>query len=315
MNAPRISIVIPTRDRPAELRLCLEGFSRQTANPDTFELVIVDDGSSVDLVPVVAEFAGCVRIELIKIEHGGISVARNAALARARAPFLILYDDDQRPFATLVDYCIDFHHRNAAVGETALLPFRLDPMFDGDPAAAWVFDRMVSFPATPGWQTQPSSWFWGGAITCKRDIFEGCLFDPGYKWVEDFEIARRLARRLPLRVFYESADTGTMIRRVTIPQFLKRQFLLSYYRCMLARAHPQFQFGCGPYDRPADYVMEPGRLAPMLSSARALERSARSTQRSLELVRTIWTRAELHAMASGWGAALEGRPPVFEEVS
>ena len=57
MPSPLISVIVPTFNRPVELRHCLDGFSRQTAGRDQFEVVIVDDGSTEDTAGVVREFS------------------------------------------------------------------------------------------------------------------------------------------------------------------------------------------------------------------------------------------------------------------
>ena len=45
---PQISVIIPTYNRPDELRLCLEGFCQQTVDAEKFEIILVDDGSTED---------------------------------------------------------------------------------------------------------------------------------------------------------------------------------------------------------------------------------------------------------------------------
>ena len=41
---PDVSVIVPTRDRPAALERCLRALSRQTLG-DALEIIVVDDGS------------------------------------------------------------------------------------------------------------------------------------------------------------------------------------------------------------------------------------------------------------------------------
>ena len=58
-DAPRISVLIATYDRPELLRACLASFAEQTLDRSDYEVVVVDDGSDGDdLAAVLDEFAG-----------------------------------------------------------------------------------------------------------------------------------------------------------------------------------------------------------------------------------------------------------------
>ena len=90
MDAPAVTLVVPTRGRAAYLEVTLDSLSRQrTGTP--FELLVVDDGAT-DTTPVVAERFGA-RL----IRHGerrSLNAARNSALREARAGLIAFVDDD-----------------------------------------------------------------------------------------------------------------------------------------------------------------------------------------------------------------------------
>ncbi|MDE0802119.1 MAG: glycosyltransferase [Acidimicrobiales bacterium] len=91
---PAVSIVVPTRDRPASLRHCLVALDAQTA--PSFEIVVVDDAST-DAAAVAAAVGevGCAR--LVLGEGRGPAAARNAGARAATAPVICFTDDDCRP--------------------------------------------------------------------------------------------------------------------------------------------------------------------------------------------------------------------------
>ncbi|WP_207232290.1 glycosyltransferase family 2 protein [Micromonospora kangleipakensis] len=92
--APAISVCIAVRDRPALLvksvrSILAGGFA-------DYEVVIVDDGSSVPVQEGLAE-AGLLadeRIRLVRQRPSGISAARNTALRVARGRYVTVLDSD-----------------------------------------------------------------------------------------------------------------------------------------------------------------------------------------------------------------------------
>lgn len=88
---PRVSVVIPTYNRPHLLPRAVEAALGQTAAADC-EILVVDDGGDVDLHRLLAPHAA--RLRLIRRENGGLAAARNTGIAAARGEFIALLDDD-----------------------------------------------------------------------------------------------------------------------------------------------------------------------------------------------------------------------------
>jgi glycosyltransferase involved in cell wall biosynthesis len=94
---PAITVVVPSRDRPAQLEECLTALAAQTYPPSAFEVIVVDDGSSAPLDALVDRFADRLQARVIRQERLGAAAARNSGIAAARAPVLAFTDDDCRP--------------------------------------------------------------------------------------------------------------------------------------------------------------------------------------------------------------------------
>jgi cellulose synthase/poly-beta-1,6-N-acetylglucosamine synthase-like glycosyltransferase len=90
---PAVSVVVPTRNRPDDLRLCLEALAALDPPPGGFETIVVDDGSEAPLDRIVEPF----DVRLVRGPHRGPSAARNAGIGAASAPLLAFTDDDCRP--------------------------------------------------------------------------------------------------------------------------------------------------------------------------------------------------------------------------
>ena len=94
MNQPFFSIVIPTYNRPDRLKNCLQSISNLDYPRERFEVIIVDDGSSTPLEPVVTPFHQQIEITFITQPNAGPASARNKGAAKARGKFLVFTDDD-----------------------------------------------------------------------------------------------------------------------------------------------------------------------------------------------------------------------------
>jgi glycosyltransferase involved in cell wall biosynthesis len=92
-NAPptTVSIVIPTFDRPNDLRECLRAIFAQETDRRV-EIIVVDNHPESGLTPpVVAEFSG---IRLVTEPRRGSAYARNRGLLASRGSIIVWSDDD-----------------------------------------------------------------------------------------------------------------------------------------------------------------------------------------------------------------------------
>jgi GT2 family glycosyltransferase len=105
-DALLVSVIVPTRNRPAQLCACLVAIAAQRFDRGRFEVVIVDDGGEVPLQPMVAEFSQQMRVRLVVQEHAGPARARNLGAAHASAALLAFTDDDCEPAS---DWLSSFH--------------------------------------------------------------------------------------------------------------------------------------------------------------------------------------------------------------
>jgi len=102
----RVSIVVPTFQRPDLLDRCLEALVNQRINPETFEIIVVDDGASRETRAVVAQWTSRVLghgpiIGYIGVTKGphGPAAARNHGWRAANGDIIAFTDDDTVPDA------------------------------------------------------------------------------------------------------------------------------------------------------------------------------------------------------------------------
>jgi glycosyltransferase involved in cell wall biosynthesis len=93
-GGPLISVIIPTRLRPAQLRQSLTSLSQQNYPRDSWEVVVVQDGPEDAIENVARELADGLPLRVFRQAHAGCGVARNTGAAQARGHFLVFTDDD-----------------------------------------------------------------------------------------------------------------------------------------------------------------------------------------------------------------------------
>src|SRR5688500_20314953 len=81
-EAPSVSVVDPTRDRPGDLARCLRALAAQ--DPPPLEVIVVDDGSRDPAAAAAAAAASASGSRCIRLEGEGPAAARNAGAAAAR---------------------------------------------------------------------------------------------------------------------------------------------------------------------------------------------------------------------------------------
>jgi glycosyltransferase involved in cell wall biosynthesis len=92
---PLFSIVIPVYNDWIPLDECLQSLSRQTNGP-SFEVIIVDDGSTETAPEFIRTSAHCYPLTVIRHSHEGIPAARNRGIRASKGTVLLFVDADCR---------------------------------------------------------------------------------------------------------------------------------------------------------------------------------------------------------------------------
>src|SRR5436190_8980802 len=138
-----LSLIVPVYNVAPFLPRFLESLG--TVEPDTAEIILVDDGSTDECPRLLAEFAGRhSHARVVRQPNGGLSAARNTGLALAQGTYVAFADSDDwfdaGYYERLVNLC-GVHGLDMAVGN-AMYHFegrRADcPIFDDAPATGVV---------------------------------------------------------------------------------------------------------------------------------------------------------------------------------
>lgn len=96
-KTPLFSVIIPTYERPEELRICLNAVARIDYPTVKFEVIVVDDGSKSPPEGMVSSYSDRLDIKLITQSNTGPGGARNTGAENAKGKFLVFTDDDCEP--------------------------------------------------------------------------------------------------------------------------------------------------------------------------------------------------------------------------
>lgn len=150
-----ISVVIPVYNRAKMIKKAFESLKNQTIK--NFEVIIVDDGSSDNLLDVVEYYKNSLSIRYYNVTHcGNIAYLRNYGLRKAAGEYIAILDSD--------DWCV---------------PERLEKQYnymiknsDTDILASWVFleDEFQSE------NTKRLEWLYN-MHDCMDEVIDRCLND------------------------------------------------------------------------------------------------------------------------------------------
>jgi glycosyltransferase involved in cell wall biosynthesis len=201
-----VSVIICTYNRGIMLRPALESLLAQDAGDVSFEVIIVDNNSTDDTKRIAQEFAaGREGWTYVFEAQQGLSHARNAGVARARAPIVAFTDDDVRVatnWVSEIKRSLDAHPEVAFVGG------KVFPRWNGTPPRwltklHWVPLAIVDHGDEPFYVDASRPWCMVGANLSIRTsmLREAGGFAPRFQRVknaigstEDHELQFRLWR-------------------------------------------------------------------------------------------------------------------------
>lgn len=230
------SIIIPVYNRPGELAELLGSLSHQTFSQ--FEVIIIEDGSTISSEKVIDRFKDLFPIHYIRQENTGQGFARNHGMAQAKGDFFIVFDSDVIVPASYLE-----------VLNKAILARGLDA-FGGPDAAASDFSNLqkaMDYAMTSFWTTggirgklkDPSKYQARGFnMGVSRKVFEqvGGFVDPNRG--EDIEWSIRIKKAGFKLELVEEAFVYHK-RKNTLWSFAKQAFSFGRNRVNVSRFHPE----------------------------------------------------------------------------
>ena len=95
MNEILLTYIVPVYNTGAYLLRCLQSIDEQGLDPQDYEVIVVNDGSTDNSEALILEFAKShLQFRLLNQRNAGVSAARNLALDQARGRYIGFVDSD-----------------------------------------------------------------------------------------------------------------------------------------------------------------------------------------------------------------------------
>lgn len=202
MNAERFeaSVIVALNPHSIDAKDVLDAYQQQTMRSGSFEVIVVDGGTSPGLGDAFAEHAHdcpAAPVQVIAAARPGRAASNNAGVRAARSDLLIFVADDFIPAPTLVRAHVEFHRhlKSPAVG---IGPAFFREALRTDPFCRWLEDsgRLFGVPFRIAEQSWPRDFFYVGNASVPRRLFDRVgEFDEVFQHdlFDDFEFGVRLS--------------------------------------------------------------------------------------------------------------------------
>lgn len=169
-DPPRVSVVIPTRQRRDSVARAIRALSRQTVSAGEYEVIVAIDGSTDGTRELVSSMETAFTVHTISKPRGGRASACNAGLRLATAPIVVFLDDDMEATAGFLAAHLDAHARQSRVGVVGAVPILVSE--SSTPVARYVASRFnghLGNLAAPGYQFGVRD-FYSGNFSVEREM-------------------------------------------------------------------------------------------------------------------------------------------------
>lgn len=197
----RVSVVIPTYNRCAQLMRVIDALREQTFPMAHFETVVVSDGSTDGTNEYLQTVETPFCLVHVVQENAGVAAARNAGVEHASGELILFIDDDVVPTPSLLAEHVETHRRHAGADERTLVvmgpmltpaDFALLPWVDWEQS---MLMKQYDDMAEGRWEPTARQFYTGNASLPRADILAVGGFDTTFRRAEDVELAYRLAER------------------------------------------------------------------------------------------------------------------------
>jgi len=239
-----ISVIIPTYNRPDNLKECLDYLKSQTLDKKFYEIIVVDDGSSMELESLVNQSLGGsgIKYYFIKQINSGPAEARNKGILAAKGEVVLFIGDDIMVSDNYLREHYNFHLKNIGAN-IAMLGF-----------TTWSKDIKISdfmiWLETSGTQFGYNdlksgqevgyNYFYTSNISLKKKfMMENGLFNNSFRYAafEDSEIGYRLMS-FGLKLIYNPQAIAYHKHKMDINGSIKRMKIVGESAKIFSDLHP-----------------------------------------------------------------------------
>lgn len=196
LDDAKITVVIPTYNRSADLQRALESVFKQTYPPD--EVIIIDDCSSDDTSEVIKEY-GDEIIYLRNPINSGASASRNTGINKASGNYIAFLDSDDVWSEVKLEHQVRYMKLGSL--EASVTGF----------AVGYQGNRGVEVKSRPYTEITTEDCLWGvysapgTTLICNTQLLKDVNgYNTQYKRLEDWELFFKLTQRVRIGFLNEN---------------------------------------------------------------------------------------------------------------
>ncbi len=229
---PQVTVVIPAYQAEATIDRCLDALAHQTLPRGSYEVVVVDDGSSDNTQTRAKAHAG---VSLVTQPHAGPAMARNHGVKHARGEIVLFTDSDCEPTVDWLARMVAPFRDKGITGVKGVYRTRQKEI-----VARFVqieyeekYDRMAGEAYIDFVDTYSAGY--------RRVVFlANGGFDTSFPYasVEDQEFSFRLARQGHKMVYAPEAIVYHWGHAHNLRSYWRRKFRIGFWKVVVHRRHP-----------------------------------------------------------------------------
>jgi serine acetyltransferase/GT2 family glycosyltransferase len=279
---PRASVVVATYNRLSAVRRLLEQLDRQTLAAGSYEVIVVDDGSAVDVRPHVSPHDYSFPLRVERQANAGPAAARQRGADSASGEILVFVDDDMEVPPQFLEAHLASHASKEKLVVIGCLragrPFRQAPLVER--YRLGISERLLK-EVEAGRVEIAGKHVYTGNLSLAAHLFrEVGGFDPDLRFLEDVDFGIRLQDAGARFVLSDQAWSAQSRDPMSSEQWFARSLHDGAYQSRVARKHPgmpdaspwHFIDLANPFSRP---LLTLSAVAP--APAAVLARSAFAT--------------------------------------
>lgn len=243
MKRPYLSIVIPTYNRAEQLDRALGHLYEQELAHESFEVIVVDDGSMDETDKVLKAWkAKWPQLQSLHQSNSGQATARNRGIKKASGQVILFGQDDIYASPGFLAEHIRYHQEHPDQHSACLGLTEWWTELEVTPYMNWLTSGGPQFAyhkLTPGEPVSPF-FFYTSNISLKAELLKKNLFDEtfkGYGW-EDVELGYRLMK-LGLELEYVPSALAWHDHSMTPMDLEKRMVAIGKGAVLLNKKAPE----------------------------------------------------------------------------
>lgn len=208
VRTPILSVQLCTYNRRALLGRVLEALFDQDLDPEDYEIILVDDGSTDgSFEEIVAPAHPPCALHVVRQSNAGLAHGRNVGIARARGEIILFMDDDVLATRGLLSAHVRFHRTHPrSICRAGVINVA-------------GFDELP--PPTYSWRNYSGAYFWTTNVSVPLALVrEAGGFDERFR-----------------EYGWEDLELGFRLRRMGVPSRLARDAIVYHYKPPVPRAN------------------------------------------------------------------------------